>query len=145
MWILLCWMSVALSWGPTELETWSKTLPNPDPVPELATEYEFTGAFFGRLAKAAKERPGVVRLENIGVSTKERPIVAFHIRDPSTPVTRKVLVFAGIHALEWISTEVALRFLDEIIHSPPKGVLVTVIPLLNPDGRARVESDLNIG
>ena len=142
MWTLIFIVLLSFGWESAELQTWAKTQPNPDPVPELANGYTFTGAFFSKLATAASDKPGVVTVEVIGTSVKERPILAFHITDPVTPVERKVLVFAGIHALEWISTEVALRFLDEVIETPPKGTMVTVIPLLNPDGRARVERDL---
>ena len=96
------------------------------------------------LSISVREKPGVVRVEKIGVSTKDRPILAFHITDPTVPVTRKVLVFAGIHALEWVSTEVAVRFTMNLSVIPQRDTL-TVIPLLNPDGRAKVERDLRSG
>jgi hypothetical protein len=55
------------------------------------------------------------------------------------------LVFGGIHALEWISVEVAVELLVEVIHRPVPGQRVTVIPLLNPDGRLKSEADVIAG
>jgi hypothetical protein len=97
------------------------------------------------IADAIAAHPGVVEVEPIGTSTTGRPIWAFDVSDPGTVPTRDVLVFAGIHALEWISTEVAVDLLEEWIALPPPGVRLTVVPLLNPDGRARVERDLGAG
>jgi hypothetical protein len=56
-----------------------------------------------------------------------------------------VLVFGGIHALEWISTQVATATLVDAIVNPRAHVAVTVVPLLNPDGRHKVELDLRAG
>lgn len=114
----------------------------------LATDaqgYRFTADFLPHLEQLAAERPGLVRLESIGESVRRQPILAVHVAEPGVPVDRRVLVFAGIHALEWISTETALALIDELVAAPPRGVAVTVIPVLNPDGRARVEADLNEG
>lgn len=119
-----------------------------DAPTELATEaggYRFTRPALLALADAVEHKPGVVTLESIGTSLRGKPIWAFTVAEPGVPVEREVLVFAGIHALEWISTETALDLLHELIAVPPRGVSVTVVPWLNPDGRARVELDLNRG
>jgi hypothetical protein len=84
-------------------------------------------------------------VERIGTTVNARPIWAFHVQDPAVPVHRKVLVFANIHALEWISAEVAFQLLDDLVEVPPPGVKVTVVPVLNVDGRIRVERDLRAG
>jgi hypothetical protein len=77
---------------------------------------------------------------------EHRPIWGFRVRTrPGSEPKVKVLVFAGIHALEWIGSEVATTFLLEMGASPPPGVELTVIPLLNVDGRARTEADLLAG
>ena len=130
-------------WG-SELSVWASRQPNP-PVPPVAESYEFTGAFFSSLAAAAAERPGVVQVEKIGESVAGRPIWAFHVGEPGWPVEHRVLIFAGIHALEWIGTETAVAYLHELIARPVRRTRVTVIPLLNPDGRAKVEADLMVG
>lgn len=83
--------------------------------------------------------------EEIGRSTWGAPIWAVHVKRPGTTPSRRVLVFAGIHALEWISSEVAFDLLESLIEHPPADVSVTVIPLLNPDGRSKVEKDLLAG
>jgi hypothetical protein len=121
---------------------WAGHQENPQPVPEVAENYRFTGDFFVTIAKEAARKPAAVRIEEIGETVGYRPIWAFHVSEPGVPIERKILVFAGIHALEWISTEVAVDLLREVIRHPPRGVQVTVIVLLNPDGRAKVERDL---
>jgi hypothetical protein len=140
--LLVAWWISGLALGGDSLESWASTLPDPRPVPEEATGYRFTGDFFVDLAERVAERPSVVTVENLGSSARGQPIWAFHVQRAGTTPRRKVLVFAGIHALEWISTEVAVELLNELIDVPPPDVRVTVIPLLNPDGRTRVEGDL---
>ena len=106
--------------------------------------YRFIGPAFEELVERASAKPARIQTELLGLTASGAPLWAFHVV-PLGPVRRKVLVFAGIHALEWISTEVALDFLQELIDVPLDDVAVTVIPVLNPDGRARVEHDLTEG
>lgn len=115
----------------------------PAPHPEPA--YRYAEDVWAELAPWVADRPGVVTPEVIGTSLAGRPLWAFHVADPGTPPTRSVLVFANIHALEWVPTEVAVEALVEAIQAPPRGVRLTVIPILNPDGRAKVEADLRAG
>lgn len=135
-------IGLALASPVDALEDWVARMPDPDPVPAMAEGYRFAGPALRQLAARVRERPGVVQLERLGTSAGERPIWAFHVADPTVEVTEEVLVIGGIHALEWIGSEVALDLLDELIDHPPAGTRVTVIPWLNPDGRAHVESDL---
>jgi len=116
---------------------WVQRLPheqNPEAV-------RFVSELHRSLAPWVVQRPGVVRPFVIGRSVEKRPIWAFRVSRPATEIHSKVLIFAGIHALEWISTETATSFLASLIQLPPEGVEVVVIPLLNPDGRHRVEED----
>lgn len=115
----------------------------PDPHPEAA--YRFEADVHAALLPLVEAMPQRVTPIRIGRSVENRPIWGFRVREHRTPVTRKLLVFANIHALEWITTEVAVGFLQEIAAHPPPGVEVVVVPVLNPDGRAKVEQDLRSG
>jgi hypothetical protein len=141
---LLLFLLIALAEG-RDFATWTAHQVRPETPPEIAESYRFTGDFFPTLARDAIRKPAAVEIEEIGQSVGRRPIWAFHVSEPGIPVRQQVLIFAGIHALEWISTEVAVDILSELIRYPPRGVRVTVIPLLNPDGRAKVELDLIAG
>ena len=82
-----------------------------------------------RIASALNlERPGVVQPVLMGHSVERRSIWAFRVRRPGDEVHTKVLVFAGIHALEWISTQTAAHALEALALSPPRGVEVVVVP-----------------
>jgi hypothetical protein len=109
---------------------------------EHPESYAFRDELHARIATLARERPGVVQPFMAGLSVQGQPIWAFRLRDPVRPIHTKVLVFGGTHALEWISSEVALHFLEGFARRPPPGVEVIVLPILNPDGRRRVEADL---
>ncbi|MBX2803917.1 MAG: hypothetical protein KTR31_39945 [Myxococcales bacterium] len=113
--------------------------------PELVEGYSFMSTHFDRLVDLAEERPAAVRIETLGTTTRGRPIYAFHVAEPHEPVVERVLVFAGIHPTEWISVEVAVQILEELIRRPVPGISVTVIPVLNVDGRVKSESDVAIG
>jgi len=108
--------------------------------------YRFAGTFFPQIAVHVRHMPGRVEPERIGTSALGRPIWAFHLQNPGEPVRRRVLVMAGLHAMEWVGTEVAVDLLDDLADGPlPRGVRVTIVPLANPDGRAFVEQDLRAG
>lgn len=104
--------------------------------------YRFSAEIYAQIAPLAAERPGVIRPEMIGRTVKGHPIWAFRVSRPGDEIRHKILVFAGIHALEWISSEVATEYLLKTALSPPRGVEVVVIPILNLDGRYAVERDL---
>ncbi len=116
---------------------WVSTLTGP----EVHQGYAMAHEVFRVAADLNQARPGVVQPIMLGHSVERRPIWGFRIQRPGTEPHSKVLVFAGIHALEWISTQTALEALRELAGSPPAGVQVVVVPLLNPDGRARAEAD----
>lgn len=107
--------------------------------------YHFAAEVHAALAPLVAERPGVIRPFEVGRSLEDRPIWGFRISDPASPVRRRLLVFANIHAMEWVPTEVATAFAAEMAEWPPPGLEITVVPSLNVDGRARVEADLRAG
>ncbi len=89
------------------------------------------------LAAANSDR---VTLQEIGRSYEDRPITAVRI-GANDGVERPAAIFMGmIHAREWISTEMAMAFLHNVIHPSAdlapvlENVTVYVIPVLNPDG-----------
>lgn len=125
---------------------WAKAQPV-EPHPEPA--YHFEADVHAAIAPLVEARPGVVQPFELGRTLEDRPIWGFRVRDPGRPApeegTKKLLVVAQIHALEWVPTEVAVAFLREIAAMPPPGVTIDVVPTLNPDGRAKVEGDLEVG
>ena len=52
------------------------------------------------------------------------------------------LVIAGLHAMEWIGVETALALLAEWLADPPNDRRLVMLPVLNPDGYAKVEQEL---
>lgn len=139
-WWVGVWIS-GVAWG-ADLGGWSMTRPDPQPVPIEATGYRFSGDLFTRIHAAVVASEAEVVVESIGETLRGEPIWAFHVQRRDTEPAHTALVFGGIHALEWISTEVATDLLLELLAAPPPDTRVTVIPLLNPDGRAKVETDL---
>ncbi len=131
--------------SPLDFVDWVESRPFAAEPPAVAAGYRFSDPMWQEIAAAMASHPGVARAHPIGESGNGGPIWAFDVTDPGTQATRDVLVFAGIHALEWISTEVAVDLLEEWIELPPPGLRLTVVPLLNPDGRDRVERDLLAG
>lgn len=111
------------------------------PVPHPEEAYHYATEVYEEIAPYLRDRPGVVQAEKIGESLEGRPLWAFHVHDPGRVSEGKLLVFANIHALEWVPTEISLGWLKEAIEHPLP-LDLTVIPILNPDGRARVEEDL---
>lgn len=117
----------------------------PPEAPREAQAYRFQDELFTEISAAVEASPYPVESELVATSPGGQPVWAWHVAHPAHPVEREVLVFGGIHALEWVSTEVATEVLLDLLEHPVPGVMVTVIPLLNPDGRARVEGDLLAG
>lgn len=115
------------------------------PFPTPAERYTPYEAVLAGIAVAAADKPGAVHEEIIGTTRLGEPIRAFHVTEPGVPVERTVLVLGGIHALEWISTETAFLLLADLVAVPPRGVRVTVVPVLNVDGRLRTEADIRLG
>ena len=111
----------------------------PDGHPEET--YRFSAELYGSVADLVRERPGVVTPFIMGRTVLGRPIWAFRVHRPAEPIQKKILVFGGIHALEWIATEVSTDFLRWVILHPPRGVELVVVPIVNLDGRRLAEGD----
>jgi len=139
MWALL---GLVGAWAaePPAFADWVLEQPYRADPGETAVGYHLWHELFGTLRQLTRDHPDI-EVEAIGTSTEGRPLWAFHV-PPSDTLEREVLVFAGIHALEWISTEVALETLLRVAVDRPEHVGVTVIPVLNPDGRWKVDDDL---
>jgi len=115
----------------------------PAPRPEPA--YHRYGEVLAALAVPAAARPGRVRPFVVGHTLEKRPIWGFVLRDPARPLATRMLVFANLHAVEWIGTEAALAFALDFAAHPTPGVEVVLIPVVNVDGRLAVEADLAAG
>lgn len=102
-----------------------------------------------RLAELAATHPERLAAERIGRTVEERELWAFRVRAhaalPEGREPAKVLVFAGIHPMEWVSVEVASRWLEELAAYPPEGAEVTVVPIVNLDRRLEMEASLRAG
>ena len=115
----------------------------PEVHPESA--YAFYSELHAQIAQHVRERPGVIQPEKIGQTLEGRPIWAFHLSNPRQPIDRKVLITSQIHALEWMGAEVAVDLISALVVQPEPGVQVTIVPVINVDGRLRVEADLLAG
>ena len=107
--------------------------------------YRFAWQLHEAVAERVRATPGRVVPFLVGESVRGRPVWGFLVREPGRPVTARVLVVANMHAMEWVPSEIAVDVLREAALHPAPGVALTVIPTLNPDGRARVERDLRAG
>ena len=130
--------------APEALSLWAAEHDLGEHFPPLASAYTPLSVAYARIATLASAHPTRATVEVIGYTVLREPIFAVHIAPTATP-TRSLLVFAGIHALEWISTETALQFLEDLFLAPPRHTRVTVLLALNVDGRLRAEGDLWLG
>lgn len=116
-----------------------------EPLPERAEGYASAGELWGEIASLVKENPELIRPEHLGFSVEERPLWALHLGAPGQRAERRVLVVAQLHALEWVGSQAALELITDFVEAPHPGVALVVVPVANPDGRARVEADLRSG
>jgi hypothetical protein len=74
----------------------------------------------------------------LGTSVQNRPITAYHYGTGET----EILFVGGIHGgYEWNTSLVAYQLMDYLSANPsviPQNVTVSVIPVVNPDGLAKV-------
>ncbi len=94
------------------------------------------------LASAVAAITGARRRE-VGRSHEGRPLIRIDAGPAEAP--RVTLVIAGLHAMEWIGVETALALLDAWLADPPRERRLVMLPLLNPDGYAKVERELRAG
>lgn len=121
---------------------WAHRQVEPAEHPARAEGYDFAAGLFHRVAELEREWPGHVAITRLGKSVDGRPLWAFAVRDPGEEVHDRVLVYAQLHALEWIGAEVAVALLEQVVPDPPPGVELVVVPVSNPDGRYYAEQDL---
>ena len=122
--------------------TWAKRQAAPETHPDRAQSYHFQAQLMAKMLALTEEWPGLIEAQCIGRSVRRDPVWSFTIENPTRPVEFTVLVFAQLHALEWLGPEVSLRLAESLTNSAPEGVRVVLVPIANPDGRARVERDL---
>lgn len=120
----------------------------PDPAPP--PRYGPYGPYSRIFERLSRLRARGATVEEIGRSAGGEPMWALRIGDPGAPRGR-VLYVANLHAQELIGVEAALatveRAAERIGEDDPRyrGVEVTCVPTLNPDGYRRVVRDLAAG
>lgn len=144
--LLLCLLAAAHAEpAPDDTPAWRAYATQLTPAAHPEPAYHFLAEVHHRLLLLHAAAPGRIVAEHIGDTVEGRPIWAFRVSAPSSSPRKKMLVFAQIHALEWITTEVAMALLAEAVAQPPDDVELVVIPVLNVDGRMKVERDLRAG
>jgi carboxypeptidase T len=96
------------------------------------------------LKKAATDYPGLARLFIAGRTFEGRPIYALEVGNPASSVEKKAFLVMGTHhAREWISTEVPLASIQDLLSSyatdlEARKILdsstLVYVPMLNVDG-----------
>ena len=105
--------------------------------------YRYYSEFSAQIAEKMMEKPGVVSAFRVGRTVEHRSIWGFRVRNPMHSPRYKILIFGGLHPLEWVGTEATVDALLELIDHPPKYTEVVFIPLLNVDRRYVVQKDLD--
>jgi hypothetical protein len=125
-----------------DFQIWAKRQEAPNPHPQRSDGYLFEGQVMKKMSALLLEWPGLMKAQCIGRTVRHHPIWSFSIENPTQENPYTVLVFAQLHALEWLGTEVIVDLAESLSASAPAGVKVVLVPIVNPDGRARVEKDL---
>lgn len=105
--------------------------------------YRYYAEFSKQIAEKIKEKPGVISAFRVGRTVENRSIWGFRVHNPMEPPKYKILIFAGLHPLEWVGTEATVDALLELVEHPPKQTEVVFVPLFNVDRRYVVQKDLN--
>jgi len=79
----------------------------------------------------------------LGPSAEGRPIWRVALGPPDAD--RLTVVLGGIHAMEWIGVDAACALAADLDREPPRDRAVWIVPLVNPDGAARVAADVAAG
>lgn len=96
---------------------------------------------YGELLAELHQRSGPrARLSVIGKSVLGEPIFAIEVG--SVEAKRTTAVLSGVHPMEWIAIETHFALLERLVERPPTDRRVLSIPVLNPDGVLKVESNL---
>ncbi|WP_305405708.1 M14 family metallopeptidase [Photobacterium leiognathi] len=97
------------------------------------------------LTEAMEKYPHLIRLQNIGQTHEDRPIMMVTLsQDVAYADLKPALLYTGtIHAREWIGIELAVNFIQYILDNYPSNPDVVealtrntlyMVPCLNPDG-----------
>ncbi|MBQ4862297.1 peptidase [Pseudoalteromonas sp. MMG013] len=97
------------------------------------------------LQRAMSEHPHLIRLQSIGSTWENRPIMLVTVSlDVTYADDKPALLYTGsIHAREWIGNELAIKFIEYVIDNyrfnPKLQTALTrntlyMVPCLNPDG-----------
>ena len=112
------------------------------------TNYHTLKGFENEMAELTGESKAPVETVEIGLSTEGRPIkaVCFGDGDFRKP---EILYYALVHSVEYIGAETALSLTRHFAGGGENEALnrmnIWIIPILNPDGYAAVESRLSTG
>ena len=104
--------------------------------------YRYYAELHQEIAQQVRLYPGRIEPLTIGRTVENRSIWAFKIAAPSQNPEFSVLIFAGLHALEWVGVEAAVDSLIHLTQYPPSKTEVIVVPIINIDRRLVVEEDL---
>ena len=117
------------------------------PPTHAEAAYRFRHELHATIASWVAERPGTITPLVVGQTAGGQTIWGFRVghADATGPPTHKALILGGIHALEWVGTEVVVELMDSTVHRTPPGMELVFVPLYNVDGRLRVEGDLLAG
>ena len=77
--------------------------------------YRFLNTIYKDISDKIKEKPGVIEAKRIGRTVQNRPIWSFHIKHPMHPPKKNLLIFGGLHALEWISVETTVVAIEKLV------------------------------
>lgn len=108
-------------------------------------DYRTLDGIYAWLDLLQQSYPAFVNVETIGETYEHRPYKVVHVSTLSEDHSNKktVVVTAGVHAREWISTSTSLYVLYEMLkyydenpdlHSILNNLDFLFIPVLNPDG-----------
>ena len=116
---------------------------NIQPQPHPEPNYYFLEDIHHQLHPLVQQQK--IQAFSIGRTVQNRPIWAFEVSAKGRPIKKRILVFAALHAMEWISTEAAMSLLLRLAEHPIDGVSFVIIPIVNIDRRLLVESELRQG
>ena len=96
----------------------------------------------------ARRFPDRLQFQSIGQSLEGRNILALELRGKTRTPRPRILFYSGVHARELVPVELQMRLAEHLATRYGKDASVTrllderevwIIPMLNPDGRIRVE------
>lgn len=109
--------------------------------PATIESYQTLYTAHKQISNIVQNYPGRVTPIKIGETVQSHPIWGFRISNPMDNPDRRVLIFAGLHAMEWLGLDVTLESLKTLAKHPPPNVEVVIVPWINIDKRLVVEQD----